>query len=168
MKAIISGLAMMIFLGWMVSGSGEDVSRVVRKPPETVYHEMAGLFPRTSKTVEGAARDGRHRKLEIRVRRALDSEIDFSMALDGAQVLAMNLAFAPRDGGRATHVTGEMSLDQELVRFAAAQSGGSPQHVPDFAVDYAMKEMVETMAAAIEAGEPLRRDMLFPFLNVAG
>ncbi len=169
MKAIISGLGALAFLGWTLTGGsgGADVTRVVEKPTQLVYTEMERLFPRSSTANEGVARDGSHHKIEVKVRRSLDESIDYKIELDGKEVLAMNLAFAPEEGGLATRVTGELEVEQELLRFAAAQGGGEAKHMPGFAVDYAMKDMVERMSVALQEGRPLRRDMLFPLLNMS-
>ena len=168
MKSVISGLAMLGFLGWTLTGRGgaADADRLVEKPPQLVYGEFARLFPLHSSSSEGAARDGSYRKIEVEVRRTLDSAIDYRFILDGQPVMTMALAFAPEEGGRATRVTGDLEVEQALLRFAAQQSGGEAKHMPGFAVDYAMDAMVDEMADAIEAGQPVTRDMLFPLLNV--
>ena len=169
MKAIISGLGALGFLGWSLAGGsgGPDVTRLVERPPLLVYDEIARLFPATSTSSQGTASDGSYHELKIDVRRSLDQALEYRFTLDGREVLAMTLDFEAAEGGRATRITGELEMEQDLVRFAAAQSGGEAKHVPDFAVDYAMKEMVDTMADAMEADKPLTRDMLFPLLNVS-
>jgi hypothetical protein len=170
MKAIISGLAAMGLLGWFVTGGsgGPDASREVEKPVALVYSEMARLLPTGTREIQGMGRDGRHRRIVIDVKKSHDRAIDYRIKLDDVEVLTMALAFESTEDGAGTLVKGDLDVDPRLVHFAASQNGTEAKAMPGFAVDYAMSDMVEKMAKALEEGRPLTREMLFPLVNVAG
>ena len=169
MKLIVSGLATMGGLFWYLNGGtgGPDASREISKPPALVYSEMAALFPSGAIENSGIGRDGTHHSLKVEVRKLPDSSIDYSMRLDGAEVLKMSLKFEGLASAASTRVTGDLDVEQALVRFAAAQNGSEARHLPDFAVKLAMDNMVDQMADALEGGQPLSKAMLFPLLNLS-
>ena len=169
MKLIVSGLATMGGLFWYLSGGagGPDATREVSRPPALVYSEFAALFPSGTIERSGTSRDGRHRSFTVAVKEAPDSSIDYRMTLDGAEVLKMSLQFKEARSGASTEVTGDLDVEQALVRFAASQEGSEAKHLPDFAVNLAMDKMVDQMADALEEGQPLSKDMLFPLLRLS-
>ena len=156
-------------LFWYLSGGagGPDASREVSKPPALVYSEMAALFPSGTLERSGIGRDGMNHSLKVTVKKLPDSSIDYSMVLDGAEVLKMSLRFEGLASGSSTRVTGDLDVEQALVRFAAAQNGSEARHLPDFAVNLAMDDMIDQMADALEGGQPLTKNMLFPLLNLS-
>ncbi len=79
----------------------------------------------------------------------------------------MSLRFEGVAGGASTRATGDLHVKQALVRFAAAQNGSEARHLPDFAVDLTMANMVDQMADAPEGGQPLGKSMLFPLLRLS-
>ena len=169
MKLILSGLATMGGLFWYLNGGagGPDASREISKPTALVYSEMAALFPSGTIERSGIGRDGTHRSLKVVVKKLPDSSINYSMMLDGAEVLKMSLSFEGSAGGASTRVTGDLDVEQALVRFAATQNGSEARHLPEFAVDLAMDKMVDQMADALEGGQPLTKTMLFPLMNLS-
>jgi hypothetical protein len=169
MKMILSGVAMLGGLYWYLNGGagGPDASRTIAKPPAHVYSEFSPLFPADDGENQGTGRDGRHHVIKIDVDKALDQSIDFRIGLDGAEVLTMRLAFEETEAG-GTRISGDLDVQQALVRFAASQDGGEARHLPGFAVNIAMADMIETMAKAIEEGRPVTKDMLFPLLRLSG
>ena len=169
MKLIRSGLATMSGLYWYLSGGagGPDASREISKPPALVYSEIAALFPSGTVERSGIGRDGAHRSLVVAVKKLPDTSIDYRMMLDGAEVLKMNLTFEELASGASTRVTGDLDVEQALVRFAAAQNGTEARHLPDFAVNIAMDAMVDEMADAVEGGRSPSKSMLFPLLRLS-
>lgn len=167
MKAVISGIAALGLLGWYVSGGGEgpDASREIARPPARVFSEVSALMPPVSSSSSGLGADGRQHSLALDLRKSHDRSIDYRIMLDGEEVLAMHLSFESIDQGRGTRLSGDLEVDQALVDFAAAQGGTEPKPMPAFAVDWAMDQMVDTIADALENGRPLSREMLFPLLR---
>lgn len=156
-------------LGWYVTGAGggADVTREIARPPAVVYAELGTLFPARSTSSTGLAGDGSHRTLAVNTRKSHDRSISHQILLDGEEVLLMDLRLEPIDGGAATLITGELEVQQALVKFAAAQNGTQAKNLAGFAVDWGMSSMVGKMADAIEKGQPLTEEMLFPLMRGA-
>ena len=169
MKAIISGISAVGLLGWYVTGAGggADVTREIAKPPAVVYAELGTLFPARATSVSGQAGDGSHRTLAVKTEKSLERSIKHRILLDGEEVLAMDLQLDAIEGGAATRITGELEVQQALVKFAAAQNGTQSKNLAGFAADWGMKSMVDALAEAIEEGRPLTQDMLFPLMRGA-
>ena len=169
MKLILSGIAAMAGLVWYLGGGGggPDASREVAKPPAFVYSEMASLFPAGTTHLNGTGRDGLQRDILVEVEKSPDRWIKYRMMLDGAEVMTMDLHFEHLGAVMTTRVTGNLDVEQSLVRFAASQDGSEARHLPDFAVNIAMDQMVSEMADAIEQGRPLSKNMLFPLMRLS-
>lgn len=162
---IVSSLGALAALGYVVTGGGggPDVERRVARPLAVVYAGYERLFDAGRSSAAGIGASGRHHTLDIAVTKQPERAIDYLITLDGKQVLAMTLTFS--GAGEETEVTGDLDVEQALVRFAAAQGGGRATHLPDFAADYALREMIGKIAVAIEQDRPADRDMLFPLLR---
>src|SRR5436853_253887 len=95
---------------------------------------------------------------QILVDQASPDRLDVVTRFDGKTSSEVHFTFAPKDGGKATLVDADVTVDTAVMRKAFT---GTPQerlaNVPEFAFAQGMQAMMAKYAERIEAGTPVVR-----------
>jgi hypothetical protein len=133
-----------------------DAEQVVHKDPAVVYAAFDSAF---GDAVEqgnsgSAAEDGQVSTIE----RVPNKSLDLKVMMDGRQAISMRFGFEPINGGAETRLTGDIDVDQDLLRASLRKKHGSDAalpNIPDFAFKMLMQKLLSEAANDIEHGEPL-------------
>jgi hypothetical protein len=151
----ICGLAVLALGGCGLAGS-HDADQIVKKDPETVYAALDSAFSDAiSEGNNGAAAE--HGQVTT-IDRDPGKSLDLKVMIQGRQAVRMRFGVEPANGGADTRLTGDIDVDQAVLRESIREQGGDDAKlpaIPSFAFDMAMKKVVAEIGQKIEAGEPL-------------
>ncbi|HKX91852.1 MAG TPA: hypothetical protein VJM15_05430 [Sphingomicrobium sp.] len=145
-----------VMLGGCGLGAGHDADQIVKKDPETVYAALDSAF-------SDAVADGNHGAAAehgqvTTIDRDPGKSLDLKVMIEGKQAVRMRFGVEPANGGADTRLTGDIDVDQAVLRESIREQGGDDAKlpaIPSFAFDMAMKKVVAEIGKKIEAGEPL-------------
>ena len=135
--------------------SGHDAEQVVRNSPDAVYSAFSSAIG--SGSASGTAEYGSGKiAYEIEVKRETGKRIDLKLLLNKAEAGQAHFTFSPQNGGAETLVSGDVDVDQSVLRAAFADGpNGRIAEIPDFAYSLGMKKMLHDAGKRIESGMPL-------------
>jgi hypothetical protein len=133
-----------------------DAQQVVHKDPAAVYAAFDSAFGDAVEQGNSgpAAEDGQVNTIE----RIPNKSLDLKVMMDGRQAVRMKFGFEPTNGGAETLLTGDIDVDQDLLRASMRKKHGSDvalPNIPDFAFKMIMQKLLTEAANDIEHGEPL-------------
>src|SRR6059058_5973498 len=137
---------------------GHDAEQLVKKDPATVSGAFAEAF---SHGAMGGAQQYSNLwngGFQILVDQASPDRLDVVTRFDGKTSSEVHFTFTPKDGGKATLVDADVTVDTAVMRKAFT---GTPQerlaNVPEFAFAQGMQAMMAKYAERIESGTPVVR-----------
>ena len=138
------------------TGFGHDATQVVHKDPDAVYSAFSSAIGSGSASGTAEYGSGGSIGYEVKVKRESGKSIDLQLMLNQKQAGEARFTFSPQNGGAETLVTGDVDVDQSVLRAALADGpNGKVAEIPDFAYALGMKKMLHDAAGKIEAGMPL-------------
>ena len=155
MRALLIGCA--LALGSLLGGcSRHDAEQIVRKDPATVYAALDTAFSDIAS--QGNLGLAGERGQETTVERDPGKSLTLKVKIEGKQALQMRFGVAPEKDGTETRLTGDLDVDQAVLRESARKHGGGDSAmpaVPGFALNFAMQKIVTEIGEMIERGESL-------------
>ncbi|HEY0413994.1 MAG TPA: hypothetical protein VGD66_12730 [Allosphingosinicella sp.] len=155
MRAILFGVAAVGAGGAALThgfGRSADYERDIARSPTAVYSAFSAVADAgevsTAADVPGGSITSRVRKVEGR-------SIVLEALMGGKSVVRMELDFAPKAGGAATHMTADLDIDKAAIDQLDPAGHHELSHVPDFVIDTAFAKWMESNVKEIEAGRPL-------------
>lgn len=138
------------------AGFGHDAQQVVHKDPDAVYSAFSSAIGSGSASGTAAYGSGGKIDYEVKVERESGKRIDLKLMLNKAEAGEAHFTFSPQNDGTETLVTGDVYVDQSVLRSALADGpNGKIAEIPDFAYALGMKKMLIDSAKRIESGMPL-------------
>lgn len=136
--------------------AGHDADQIVHKDPAAVYAALDSAFSdAVSEGNSGAAAESGQ---VTTIDKVPGKSLDLKVAIEGKQAVSIRFGVEPANGGAETRLTGDIDVDQAVLRESIRKHGNGenlPPAIPSFAFDLAMKKIVAEVAQKIEAGEPL-------------
>jgi hypothetical protein len=156
MRALLIGCA--LAFGSLLGGcslGGHDAEQVVHKDPATVYAALDSAF--SDLATQGNGGLAGERGQETSIERDPGKSLALNVKIDGKQALQMRFGFEPEKDGTETRLTGDIKVDQAVLRESARKHGGDAAMpaVPGFALNFAMQKIVTEIGGMIERGESL-------------
>ena len=135
-----------------------DAQQLVKDDPSTVSKAFAEAF--SEGAMGGASRYSNlwHGGMQTFVEKQSDDQLDVITKFDGKTASEVHFTFAPQDGGKATLVDADVSMNTAIMAKAFT---GTPQErlagLPEAAYVNGMQRMMSKYAQRIEGGMPLTR-----------
>jgi hypothetical protein len=145
-----------VALGLPGCRGGHDAEQLVRKDPATVYAAFADAFAQGSLGGASQYSDLWHGGMQTFVDKASPSVLDVATKFDGKTATSVHFTFTPQDGGKATMVDADVSVDRAVMQAGLA---GAPKealaNLPESAFAAGMQRVMAKYANRIESGMPL-------------
>jgi hypothetical protein len=136
--------------------TGHDARQVIKAEPDAVYSGFADAFSQGS--MGGASQYSNlwHGGMQTLVEKPSGTAMDVVTKFDGKLATAVHFTFTSQNGGKATLVEADVSVDHAVMHEALA---GTPMeakgNLPDAAFAAGMQRLIAKYAARMEAGTPL-------------
>ena len=134
----------------------QNPRQLVKEDPATVSKAFAGAF--SEGAMNGASQYSNlwHGGMQTFVEKTSDETVDVVTKFDGVTASQVHFTFIPQDGGNATLVDADVSMDTAVMKKAFT---GTPQErladLPEAAYVNGMQRTMAKYAERIEAGMPL-------------
>ena len=161
MKALIlGGLMVPLAAAVALRPGGHDYDGIISQQPDAVRSALAEtLDPANSgyslKEMYGDASD-------LKIDLSDSNAIHARLLLDGRQASAVTLHFEPANGGKATHVTGDLDIDPGLLAAAQKRMGNQTDidQTPVYLYKLGFRETLQNLARQLDqdghiAGQPI-------------
>jgi len=148
--------ALLALSGCGAGGFGSDAEQLIHKDPATVRDAFADAFAQGAMGGASQYSDLWHGGFQILVDKAGTDKLNVVTKFDGATSSEVHFTFTPKDGGQATLVDADVTVDSDVMHKAFE---GTPKaqlgNLPRIAFVAGMQKMMEKYGERIENGMPL-------------
>jgi hypothetical protein len=136
--------------------TGHDARQVIKAEPAAVYAAFGDAFSQGA--VGGASQYSNlwHGGMQTFVEKPSGTAMDVITKFDGKPATAVHFTFTPQNGGKATLVEADVTVDHAVMHDALAGTPMAAQgNLPDGAFVAGMQRLMSKYAVRMEAGMPL-------------